>query len=545
MVSAKPIGPCCGSGWRDEELTQEAMAEVHTQLEDNDPKRLSGLGLAPTGADPGAGQRSMKKVGGSPGEGPTPEAVWHRLRSKVAWGEQTPAQTIPANAVVLINETDPDWFLVYFWAGLLANAAIVLANPHWRQREWQQVAVQLGPDVILGQVPPVSLGAPDAADRPAPGQILIATGGTSGQIKFVIHTWQTLTVSAQGFLEHFGARSQPVNSYCVLPLYHVSGLMQALRVWLSDGQLVTQPFKQLEAGQRLIDPNPNWFISLVPTQLQRLLKETATVQWLAQFRAILLGGAPAWPDLLAQAAQLPIALTYGMSETAAQVATLRPEEFHQGIRSNGCPLPHVQLRIHQPGSCQLQPGGTVGRIALQSPALGLGYWPATRFCQNQGWFYPDDLGYLDQRGHLHVVGRASQKIITGGENVFPAEVEAALLATGLVQDACVVGVPDPVWGQAVAALCVIGDSDPEGGREGIIGVDTPWVTPQSIKTALEPILSAYKHPKQWRMVRQLPRNDQGKVNRALVVEWLTASTEPVLGSGDDAGGSGDQYTHGG
>lgn len=443
----------------------------------------------------------------------SPQAVWATLREP--WCAEVPCHQIPTGAVVLINTPEPARFLTHLWAGLLANAAIVLANPSWGQQEWQQVAQQLSPDRVLGDAPPVSFDP--FKPKPSPGQILIATGGTSGKIKFVIHTWATLTVAAQGFLNHFDQR--PVNSYCVLPLYHVSGLMQAIRVWLSNGRLITQLFKQLDAGQRLLVPDQTWFISLVPTQLQRLLQTPATVAWLAQFRAILLGGAPAWPDLLAQAAQLPIALTYGMSETAAQVATLLPKDFQRGVRSNGAPLPHVRLAVHRPGSTQPTPTGTVGRIALRTPSLCLGYWLAAE-AVSKTWFYPDDLGYLDQWGHLHVVGRRSQKIITGGENVFPSEVEAALLATGLVRDVCVMGVPDRVWGEAVAALYVADQS----------------VAPPQLRAALTGKLSAYKHPKRWRSVAYIPRNAQGKVSRPQVRAWLSESTELARGSTDDAGG---------
>lgn len=446
----------------------------------------------------------------------SPQTIWHSLNAP--WCRLI--QPVPPGSVVLINETDPTRFLAYFWSGLLANAALVLANPSWQQQEWQQVVEQLKPNVVLGHPPPVSFFSPNISvnKQPQPGQILIATGGTSGQIKFVVHTWSTLTAAAWGFIDHF--EHPQVNSYCVLPLYHVSGLMQAIRVWLSRGELIVQPFKQLEAGQYLIQPDQTWFLSLVPTQLQRLLKSSDTLPWLAQFRAILLGGAPTWPTLLSQAPQLPVALTYGMSETAAQVATLRPDEFQRGCRSSGAPLPHIELAIHHLQSSQLQPAGTIGRIALRSPSLGLGYWPNVWF-DNQNWFYPDDLGYLDNYGHLQVVGRNSQKIITGGENVFPADVEAALIATGLVQDVCVVGLPDQIWGQAVAALCV-----PNSGQQ---------VTPQTLKRALKPILSAYKHPKHWQFVHQIPRNAQGKINRAQVLKYLGAATVSAQHSAAGAG----------
>lgn len=445
-----------------------------------------------------------------------PEDIWQTINEPWCEQAQTNSQSIPNGSAILINEHDPTAFLKQLWTGLLANAAIILANPSWQQQEWQQVANQISPDIVLGQSPPVLFSTSN--HRLPPGTILIATGGTSGQIKFVIHTWATLTTAAKGFLDHFDQR--PVNSYCVLPLHHVSGLMQAVRVWLSGGHLVVQPFKQLKNGHRLITPDSDWFISLVPTQLQKLIQNDSTMAWLTQFRAILLGGAPAWPELLNQTAHLPIALTYGMSETAAQVATLLPEEFHRGIRSNGAPLPHVKLAIHQPASSQSQPADTIGRVAIQTDSLGLGYWPDTRFISP--WFYPDDLGYLDKRGHLHIVGRNSQKIVTGGENVFPAEVEAALLETGLVKDVCVVGLPDRVWGQAVAALYV--SSAPSNP-----------IIPRQLKQSLESRLSAYKHPKHWHGINQIPRNAQGKVNRSQVVACLTAAIASAQDSRGDAG----------
>ena len=449
---------------------------------------------------------------GTPKPLPKPSEIWTTLNEP--WCAQI--QPLPAGTVMLINTADPLQFLAYFWTGLLANTALVLTNPSWKQQEWQQVAEQLSPDIVLGEPPPIAFN--DSRPRPTPGQILIATGGTSGQIKFVIHTWATLTAAAQGFLAHF--KQQPVNCYCVLPFYHVSGLMQAMRVWLSGGTLLVQPFKQLDAGQRQIQPDRCWVISLVPTQLQRLMEQANTIEWLTQFRAILLGGGPAWSTLLTQSAQLPIALTYGMSETAAQIATLLPEEFGQGIRNSGSSLPHVKLEIHHPESSQTQPAGVVGRIALQSSSLGLGYWPNHPLARHQAWFYPDDLGYLDQRNHLHVVGRNSQKIVSGGENVFPAEVVSALLTTGLVQDVCVLGLADQTWGQIVTALYVPA---------------TQTLTPQQIKQALNPILSSYKHPKHWQQVDQIPRNAQGKVSRSRVMALLTKPSGSAQGAGDDAG----------
>ncbi|MEO0866932.1 MAG: hypothetical protein AAFY17_00515, partial [Cyanobacteria bacterium J06642_11] len=134
----------------------------------------------------------------------TPEQIWPTLTEP--WCQDV--QPVRPNSVVLINEADPHRFLTHLWSGLLANAAIILASPTWQQQEWQQIAPQFAPDIILGKAPPVTF-SPNGP-RPQPGQILIATGGTSGRIKFVIHTWSTLAVAAQGFLEHFHPNG-PIN----------------------------------------------------------------------------------------------------------------------------------------------------------------------------------------------------------------------------------------------------------------------------------------------------------------------------------------------
>ena len=135
--------------------------------------------------------------------------------------------------------------------------------------------------------------------------------------------------------------------------------------------------------------------------------------------------------------------------------------------------------------------------------------------QREQGFQPDDLGFLDSNSYLHIVGRQSDKIITGGENVFPVEVEAAIRSTGFVQDVCVVGVTDRHWGQAIAAVYVPNHSN------------TPTAI---IQTVLEAKLSKFKRPKIWVAVDRLPRNAQGKVNRPQVEALVNGhlSTVPTI-----------------
>lgn len=410
------------------------------------------------------------------------------------------AQLPQALPRVFIAEPDP----VLFLAGLMAagrhQSVIFLGNPHWQNREWSQVKQHLSADLVWGST---SLSLPSKSAAFCQTATLgIPTGGSSGQIKWAMHTWETLLAAVEGFQQHF--QTVAVNAYCTLPLYHVSGLMQALRTFFSGGRLVLQSFKQLE--QASLEVPAHCFISLVPTQLQRLLTAEARWSvWLSQFKAVLLGGAPAWPQLLTQAdqQQLPLALTYGMTETAAQIATLLPSEFLAGNRSSGRVLPHVQVEILDEAGDRL-PTGKIGHIAIRSRSLCQGYYAADNAnCAN--WsdnptrlFQPDDLGFLDAEGYLSVVGRNSHKIITGGEKVFPEEVEAAIWQTGLVQDVGVVGLSDRLWGQVVTAIYVPKQTD---------------LSSQMIKAAIAPQLAAYKLPKQWLAVAALPRNLQGKVNR--------------------------------
>ncbi|QYO68020.1 2-succinylbenzoate--CoA ligase [Leptolyngbya sp. 7M] len=424
---------------------------------------------------------------------------------------------------ILLAEADPIQFLAGFIAACSSDCPVFLGNPNWAEAEWQQVFSLVRPDLIFGNGlsrSPTFSNFPIFLNPPTPGRNMIPTSGSSGKIRFAIHTLETLAAAIQGFQAFFEV--EQIHAFCVLPLYHVSGLMQVLRSLLTGGRLVILPFKQLEHSltqpaihsSTLLQSIPSlaqsfdsepFFLSLVPTQLQRLLQNPVAVDWLQQFPTIFVGGAPAWPELLtiAQQQQLPLAPTYGMTETAAQIATLKPDQFLQGMTGCGQILPHAQVQIKDAAS-----PADVGLITIQAKSLMLGYFPdATQPKQ----FWTDDLGYLDTQGILHVVGRNSQKIITGGENVFATEIEAAIRATGLVNDVCVVGMPDQTWGEVVTAVYV---------------PSSAAVSQFELKAALAPRLSSFKHPKQWIAVATLPRNAQGKMNSEHLKQILESYQTP-------------------
>ena len=419
---------------------------------------------------------------------------------------------------IFIAESDPVRFLAGFIAACAAGCHVFLCNPNWVDWEWQQVFDLVQPDLILGRSANPSIRLPPSPSLPfSPTQdsalIMIPTGGSSGKIRFAIHTWETLMASVCGFYQYF--EQKPVNSFCVLPLYHVSGLMQFLRSLTTGGRIVILPFKALVEGEgRHIDPK-SFFISLVPTQLAKLITSDFS-PWLSNFQTVLLGGAPAWAELLEEARRqnIPLATTYGMTETASQVVTLKPEAFLSGNNSSGKVLPHAQVTIRSTTG-EILGANQTGIITIQTDSLALGYYPK-RFTQ-QPYFQPDDLGFFDAQGYLTVVGRRSNKIITGGENVFPAEVEAAILATQVVADVCVIGLPDHYWGQVVTAVYIPSSLD---------------VSTASLQAAVENKLSKFKQPKYWVAVETLPRNAQGKVNydqlKKMATDSLAIAKQPSL-----------------
>jgi O-succinylbenzoic acid--CoA ligase len=324
------------------------------------------------------------------------------------------------------------------------------------------------------------------------GWLCVPTGGTSGGVRFARHDERTLTAAVRGFCAHFGI--EQVNAVGVLPPHHVSGLMARVRCAATGGEHLAWDWKQLEAGQWPARRQGDWVLSLVPTQLQRLLVSPAAVEWLRGFRVIFVGGGPVWPELTEAAARagLPVSLSYGMTETAAMVAALRPAEFLAGARSSGAPMPHARISLTADGI-----------VTIGGDSVFRGYFPEERVSRE---FETEDLGELDAQGHLHVLGRRDAVIISGGKKIQPAEVETALRASGEFADVAVVGVPDAEWGQAVVACYAASGHEPDS---------------TVVASALEN-LAAFKRPKRYVAVAEWPRNAQGKLNRAA----LAAAVRP-------------------
>ncbi|MBD2195614.1 MULTISPECIES: 2-succinylbenzoate--CoA ligase [Calothrix] len=409
---------------------------------------------------------------------------------------------------IILAERQPEKFLAGFIAACSANCPVFLCNPDWGTQEWEQVFDIVQPDIIWAtEVINISPKIYQPQSK-IPNWIMIPTGGSSGKIKFAIHTWDTLVASVQGFKQYFNLNY--INSFCVLPLYHVSGLMQFMRSFTTGGKLAILPFKSLESGHIYNIDISDFFLSLVPTQLQRLLQNPNLTNWLSQFQTVMLGGAPAWDELLEKARfhHIRLAPTYGMTETASQIATLKPDDFLGGKVNSGQILPHAQVIIRNQNG-EILDNNQLGNITIQAKSLALGYYP--NLWDNRQNFSVDDIGFLDEQGYLNIIGRNSDKIISGGENIYPCEVESVIRTTQMVNDICVIGVPDNHWGQALTAIYVPKEA----------------YTALHIKTAIQDKLCKFKIPKHWISVPELPRNSQGKINRQQLHQIAGAAPSTV------------------
>jgi o-succinylbenzoate---CoA ligase len=374
----------------------------------------------------------------------------------------------------VIEEGDPARFMSSFAGAVSGDANIFLANPSWRS--WERA--DLGRLAVEGE----------CGER---GWLMIPSGGSGGELKFARHDGWTIAAAVGGFRAHFGI--ERVNSVCVLPLHHVSGFMAWMRSALTGGAFLPWSWKEVEAGRFPADLPPDCCISLVPTQLQRLLASEAAVAWLRSLRAIFVGGGPAWEGLVEDAArlELPISTSYGATETAAMVAALRPEQFLSGMRGCGQALPHARIDIAD------------GIVRITGESVFRGYFPG--FNEGRSWM-TGDLGTVGAEGGLRILERQDDLIITGGKKVSPAEVEAALRSSGEFEDVAVIALADPEWGQLVVACHPVGTRRPNRER---------------IDASLS-VLEAFKRPKRYAGISPWPRNAQGKLDRAELARLASA-----------------------
>jgi O-succinylbenzoic acid--CoA ligase len=387
-------------------------------------------------------------------EGPERSLTYSELREAAV----ADARALVGAGRVAIALPPSEDFVIALHACLVAGAAAVPIDLRLSaaEQEERRAAADVGGDVPRGADTPVAV---------------MHTSGTTAAPKPVVLSYSNFMTSALGSAVALGLDVEE-RWLCPMPLTHVGGLSIPIRsaiyatTAVLHGRFDTEAVlnELMDAGRRIT------LVSLVPTMLARLLdaglERPPTLRW------ALLGGGPTPRALLerAVAVAVPVAPTYGMTEACSQIATF------------GWPLAGVDLRIADDGE-----------VLVRGPVVSAGA------VSEDGWLHSGDLGRFDERGRLEIIGRKSDTIVSGGENVAPAEVEAALLEHPAVADAAVHPRPDPEWGEAVIATVVL--------RDG------PRVAPEELRAHCAARLAAFKVPKVVEFAEGLPRTPSGKLLR--------------------------------
>lgn len=356
----------------------------------------------------------------------------------------------------------------------------------------------------VGSYPEVQINERVLIDLDAT-QVIMYTSGTTGRPKGVLITYGMQWWNAIGSALNLGHRADDCWLAC-LPLFHIGGLSILMRSVIYGISVVLLEKFDEGAVNRAICQDQVTIISVVAVMLQRMLTaldaKSSEARYPASLRCVLLGGGPAPRPLLEQCASraIPVAQTYGLTESCSQAVTLAPADALRKLGSAGRPLSSVQLQIRQDE--RLLAANEPGVIYLKGPTITPGYADrpsVTAEVLQEGWLCTGDLGYLDADGYLYVLDRRSDLIISGGENVYPAEIESVLLAHPDVAEAGVCGQDDPQWGQVAVAFVTV-----HPGR-------TANVT--AILEHARQRLARYKVPHALYFVDELPRNSSGKLLR--------------------------------
>ncbi len=331
---------------------------------------------------------------------------------------------------------------------------------------------------------------------------VVYTSGTTGRPKGAMLTYGNHLWSATASALNLGLQPDDRWLAC-LPLFHVGGLSILLRSVIYGTTAVIHPGFDPARVNTAIEDEGVTIVSVVANMLQRMLDERSDRPYPASLRCVLLGGGPAPEPLLRRCAAIgvPAVQTYGLTETASQIATLAPDDALRKLGSAGKPLLGAELRIVDESGTGCAPGDA-GEIVVRGPSVTPGYLnrpDETAAAINDRWLHTGDLGYLDDEGYLYVLDRRDDLIVSGGENVYPAEIEATLQSHPDVIEAGVYGVDDERWGRAPVAVVV----RREGATTGA----------ESLLTFCRERLAAYKTPKRIEFTIALPRNAAGKLLR--------------------------------
>lgn len=328
---------------------------------------------------------------------------------------------------------------------------------------------------------------------------IMYTSGTTGKPKGVLQTFGNHFYSAVSSALNLGL--SPADKWlCVAPIFHISGFSIIMR-GLIYGMTVRLVEKfRAEEIERILANEAVTIMSVVPFMLKKLIQQQnkTNTHYNSAFRCMLLGGGTIDRETLEACLQrsIPVVQCYGMTETCSQIVALRSADALLKLGSVGQPLFSTQLKLSKDGE-----------ILLKTPALTPGYLNLPDKLPSKtidGWYRTGDIGHLDKEGYLYIDGRADEMLISGGENIFPQEVEQVYQRYPQVNEVVVVGQNDSVWGQVPVAFVVS---------------DRRLSTTKLMNYGYEH-LARYKVPQHYIFVSELPKNASGKIRRFMLREKL-------------------------
>lgn len=418
-------------------------------------------------------------------------------------------ELLQASRIAILSDNSV-MMAIYVLATMVVHKELLLLNVHLKPKEIENQLAQLDVTTVLHSVErreqlPNSIStivfeslerilsdeeADDTFDWTFEDRdiaVIMNTSATTGQFKSVPLRWGQIRAHVQASKEVLGKTEQD-NWLMVLPLFHVSGLSILLRSLYNGTAVTILPKYDKAQVLKLIESENINMMSLVPTILTQL--EPSIIHH--NLRVILLGG-EFIPMALIDACEkksLPIYKTYGMTETFSQSVTFSVLDYPHKRDSVGKPLPGMQVRIDKPDA------DGVGEIHLTGPMVMTGYIDKEPI---DGDLNTDDIGYVDEDGFVYILNRRKDLIISGGENIYPKELEDLVYTLPSVKECAVVPVPDPKWGQVPALFVAFHDGES--------------MTADEIVSFMTKSLAKYKVPKYVKILPALPRNGTGKIVR--------------------------------
>ena len=435
------------------------------------------------------------------------------------------AGLVPGDRVATLTGSSPEHVVVFF---ACAKAGLILLPLNWRLTN-AELAYQLAdaePAVLLASTELAETAAslhersagledlvfqkrkvlPPVGDDD--GLLLVYTSGTTGRPKGAVLTHANCFWTNLSFDRVAGVGDEDVVLQ-VLPQFHVGGWnVQPLLAWWKGARVVLEPSFEPGRALALIGEKRVTTMMGVPATYLFLAQEPGFADAdLSSLRRAVVGGAPMPEPLLElwHERGVEIVQGYGLTEAAPNVLCLPPEDAARKRGFAGKPYPHVDVALRDPESGSLVKGAGEGELVVRGPNVFAGYWrnpDATAAAFVDGWLLTGDIAARDEEGDYRIVGRLKDMVISGGENVYPAEIESVLHEHPVVAEAAVLGVPDERWGEACAAFVVLAAEASE----------------TELLAFCRERLAKFKVPREIRFVEELPRNAMGKIVKSELLE---------------------------